>query len=130
MNHRGPAEAAARSAALDRAIRFSRGRYRDRGVSCLSAQVLSCRIWSRQGESSRQARAESRPGLAAHRILAGETIEAAEAAELAAAFSPTANWAGARRRRLAIEREFDFLLNVETSCCEGRSICGSKNRAS
>ncbi len=58
-------------------------------------------------------------GLAAHRILAGETVDAAEAAVLAQTF--TDSDLGHRAVRASrIEREFDFLLNVDDVVLRGQ----------
>jgi len=58
-------------------------------------------------------------GLAVHRILAGETIDAAEAQALAARFE--ASELGLRAARAdRVEREFDFMLHVDDVILRGQ----------
>jgi len=58
-------------------------------------------------------------GLAAHRILAGETIDAAEAVALAQVFSESD--LGRRALKASrIEREFDFLLHIDDVVLRGQ----------
>jgi ATP-dependent helicase/nuclease subunit A len=71
------------------------------------------------GESSSGGEGGIATGLAAHRILAGETIDAADAAALAQVF--TESELGRRALNASrIEREFDFLLYVDDVVLRGQ----------
>jgi ATP-dependent exoDNAse (exonuclease V) beta subunit len=58
-------------------------------------------------------------GLAAHRILAGETMDAAEAAALARVFMKS-NLGRRTLNASRIEREFDFLLHIDDIVLRGQ----------
>ena len=68
-------------------------------------------------------------GLAAHRILAGETIDSPEGAALARVF-PESELGRRAERASRIEREFDFMLYVDDLVLRGQIDLWFEQRAS